>query len=194
MKRLPVSLCAAIWLASAAMSQSGPALSAAEAAKLLERTLQLMESTGTVVPGLPQAGAPAIESAKQALTNLKITPGNAAHTYTFLSSVRAYLAVADSTQKPFPFPEAGDKQFAELRASAERLDVYLRALLTAKETQLRSPDRDNLRRYREANEKLGPPAPESREWSSMATPSPTAGGSTSTSTRAISSTAASAGR
>jgi len=150
---------AALWLAPAALAQSGASLSTAEAAKLLERTAQLMESTSIVVPGLPQAGAPAIESAKQALTNLKITPGNSAHTYAFLTSVRAYLAVADSAPKPFPFPEAGDRQFGELRSNADRLEAYFRTLLTNKETQLRSPDRDNLRRYREANDRLSPSAP-----------------------------------
>ena len=162
MKKRMIGACAAIWLASAALAQTGASLSNAEAAKLLERTEQLMESTATAVPGLPQAGAPSFESAKQALTNLKITPGNSAHTYAFLSSVRTYLAVADSVAKPLPFPEAADRQFAELRGNADRLEAYFRSLLTAKETQLRSPDRDNLRRYREANERLSAPAPGKR--------------------------------
>jgi lysophospholipase L1-like esterase len=140
-------------------AQRGAGLSAAETATLLERTLQLMEAATIVVPGLPQAGAPAIENAKQALVNLKVTPGNSAHTYTFLSGVRAFLAVADATPKPFPFPAEGVKQMVELRENAERLEAHFRAVLEQKETQLRSPDRDNLRRYREANERTSAPAP-----------------------------------
>jgi hypothetical protein len=137
---------AALALAPLATAQRNGALSPADAASLLERTLQLMESATTVVPGLAQASAPAVEGARQALVNLKITPGQSANTYAFVSSVRAYLAVADATPKPYPFPETGAKQLAELRDDAGRLEAYFGALLDTKESQLRSPDRDNLRR------------------------------------------------
>ena len=149
---------AALAFAPLLAAQGNGALSPAEAAGLLERTLQLMESATVVVPGLAQASAPAAEGARQALVNLKITPGNSAHTYAFVAAVRAYLAVADATPKPFPFPEAASRQMAELRNDADRLEAHFRALLEMKEAQLRSPDRDNLRRYREANEKVGPPS------------------------------------
>lgn len=139
-------------------AQKSAALSTAEAAKLLDRSVQLMESTTLVVPGLPHAGAPAIEGAKQAVVNLKVTPGNSSHVYAFLTSLRAYLAVADSTPKPFPFPAEGLKQFAELREAADRVEAYFRVLLPQRELQVRNPDRDNLRRYQEANERLTPPA------------------------------------
>ena len=39
-----------------------------------------------------------------------------------------------------------------------RLEAHFRALLDSKDAQLRSPDRDNLVRYSEANRKLPPPA------------------------------------
>jgi lysophospholipase L1-like esterase len=152
--------CVALAIAPAMMAQQAGALSPADAAKLMERTEQLMESAAVVVPGLAQASAPAVDGVRQAITNLKITPGNAAHTYAFTSSVRAYLAVVDATPKPYPFPETGAKQLSELRENADRLEAYFRAVLDLKEGQLRSPDRDNLRRYREANEKIGPASPD----------------------------------
>jgi lysophospholipase L1-like esterase len=160
MKRSMKLWFAALALAPALLAQRGPALATADAAKLLDRAVQLMESTTVVVPGLPQAGAPAIEGAKQAVVNLRVTPGNSAHVYAFLTNARAFLAVADSTPKPFPFPAEGAKQFAELRESADRIEAWFRTLLDQKELQVRSPDRDNLRRYQEPNERLAPPSPD----------------------------------
>jgi lysophospholipase L1-like esterase len=151
---------ACFWAAAAmAWGQSGSAwLSDQDALKLERRTVQLMESTGLAVPGLARAGAPALEDARQALANLETAPQNAGHTFTFLSDARAYLGVSDTVPKPFPFPEEGRRQFGELRDAVDRLDAHFRALLELKEAQLRNPDRDNLKRYAEANEKLGPPS------------------------------------
>jgi lysophospholipase L1-like esterase len=109
---------------------------------------------------LTRAGAPALEDARQALANLETATQNAGHTFTFLSDVRAYLAISDTVPKPFPFPEEGRRQFGELRDAVDRLDAHFRALLDSKEAQLRDPDRDNLKRYAEANEKLGAPSPQ----------------------------------
>ncbi len=61
--------------------------------------------------------------------------------------------------RPFPFPEEARRQFGELRDAVDRLDAHFRALLDLKETQLRNPDRDNLKRYAEANRKTRPPPP-----------------------------------
>jgi len=144
-----------------AWAQSGGALlSDQDALKLEQRTVQLMESTGLAVPGLARAGAPAVEDARQALANLETAPRNAAHTFAFLSDARAYLGVSDTVPKPFPFPDEGRRQFGELRDAVDRLDSHFRALLEYKETQLGNPDRDNLARYAEANQKLGPPSPQ----------------------------------
>jgi len=153
---------ACLWAAAAmAWAQSGGALlSNQEALKLDQRAVQLMESTGLAVPGLARAGAPVLEDARQALANLEAAPQNAATTLTFLGDVRAYLGVADTVPKPFPFPEEGRRQFSELRDAVDRLDAHFRALLDSKEAQLRNPDRDNLKRYAEADEKLGPPSPQ----------------------------------
>jgi lysophospholipase L1-like esterase len=79
--------------------------------------------------------------------------------YDFLTNVRGYLALADAVPKPHPFPQEGRRQFAELREAADRADAHFRALLGAKETQLRSGDRDNLKRYAEANLRANPPQP-----------------------------------
>jgi len=151
---------ACFWAAAAmAWAQSGGALlSNVEALKLEQRTVQLMESTGMAVPGLARTGAPALEDARQALASLETAPQNAATTFTFLGDARAYLAISDTVPKPYPFPEEGRRQFGELRDAVDRLDSHFRALLDLQETQLRNPDRDNLKRYAEANEKLGPPS------------------------------------
>jgi len=152
---------ACFWAAvSLALAQSGALLSNQEALKLEQRTVQLIESTGLAVPGLARAGAPALEDARQVLANLQTAPQNAGNTYTFLGTARAYLAISDTVPKPFPFPEEGRRQFAELRDAVDRLDAHLRALLDAKEAQLRNPDRDNLHRYAEANEKVAAPNPQ----------------------------------
>jgi lysophospholipase L1-like esterase len=127
---------------------------------LYNRTVQLMESTSVAVPELARAGAPVVENARQAMATLRATPSqHGGLTYTFLTNLRAYLALADSVPKPFPFPEHAQKQFSELRDGYHRLDVHFRALLEQKESQLRNSDRDNLARYAEANLKLGPPQP-----------------------------------
>jgi lysophospholipase L1-like esterase len=139
---------------------AGALLSNQEAQKLEQRTVQLMESTGLAVPGLARAGAPALEDARQALSNLETAPQNAAVTFTFLGDARAYLAIADTVPKPYPFPEEGRRQFGELREAVDRIDAHFRALLDSKDAQLRNPDRDNLKRYAEANQKLGPPSPQ----------------------------------
>ena len=151
---------ACFWAAAAmAWAQSGGALlSNPDALKLEQRTVQLMESTGLAVPGLARAGAPALEDARQALANLETAPQNAGNTFTFLSVARAYLAISETVPRPYPFPEEGRRQFGELRDAVDRLDAHFRALLDLKEAQLRNPDRDNLTRYAETNEKLGAPS------------------------------------
>jgi lysophospholipase L1-like esterase len=59
--------------------------------------------------------------------------------------------------KPFPFPDEARRQFAELREAQVRAEAHFVELLDSKELRLRSPDRDNLRRYREANLKTPRP-------------------------------------
>ena len=145
--------------AAIALAESGGALLPnEEAIKLETRTMGLMESTGVAVPGLARAGAAALENGRQSLTNLKAAPQNAGETYVFLSNARAYLAISDAVPKPYPFSEEGRRQFGELRDAVDRLDLHFHALLDLKEAALRNPDRDNLKRYAEANARLGQPA------------------------------------
>lgn len=130
-----------------------------DALALYRRVAQLVESTTIAIPGLARAAAPLAENVRQSLANLEATSlQNSGLTYAFLANTRAYLALADSVPKPYPFPEQGRKQFAELRESVDRIESHFRALLEQKEGQLRSPDRDNLSRYAETNERLGSPA------------------------------------
>jgi lysophospholipase L1-like esterase len=129
-----------------------------EAFKHYDRMIQLMESTTVAVPGLVRAGAPVIENARQALVTMRGgSPRDGSLHYSMLVNARAYLALADAMPKPFPFPQEALRQFAELRAATERAESHFEALLAFKEAQLREPDRDNLRRYAEANSRVGAP-------------------------------------
>ncbi len=160
MKAAPLFLGALLALNSGA--QQNALLSPEETNRLFQRTVQLIESTAVTVPGLVRAAAPVLENARQTAATLERLPGqNSGVTYSFLSNVRAYLALADSIPKPFPFPAEGRKQFTELREALDRIESHFRALLEQKETQVRTADRDNLARYAEDNQRLGPPDPNS---------------------------------
>ena len=150
-------------LAPAIYSQPSPLLPAQAESELFHRSLQLIESTSAAVPGLARAAAPVLENARQALVNLENgTPGNSALIYDVLLNVRAYLSLADSLPKPYPFPEEAHKQFGELRDSADRMESHFRATLVRNQRQLRNPDRDNLGRYADADAKLAKPLPDQK--------------------------------
>jgi lysophospholipase L1-like esterase len=132
---------------------------AADALKLYKRSVELAESTAIAVPGLPRASAPLLENARQTLKSLEMTSGQA-HTgliYELTGKLRLYLAMWDSMAKPAPAPEASRKQLDELRSNMDSLEIYFRRLLESRETQVRGSDRDNLKRYAEANTQLPPP-------------------------------------
>lgn len=146
-------------LTPAAGAQPNPLLSNREALQVYKRSVQLMESTAVAVPELARAGAPVTENARQAVLNLERASGQpAALTNALLVNLRAYLALADSVPKPYPFPQEAAKQLAELREGVIRIESHFQALLDQKDTLLRGADRDNLRRYGEADARLGPPA------------------------------------
>jgi len=137
-------------------AQDSPLLSGADADQAFSRALQLTESTMITVPGLARAAAPVLENAKQAVVNLKVAGRrHAGHTYALLTNLRAYMALADSLPRPYPFSEEAARQFAELRAVNARIESHFRALLDSLHLQLRDPDRDNLERYAEANLRVG---------------------------------------
>ena len=130
-------------LTVAAYSQQPNALlPAKDASELFKRSLQLIESTAAAVPGLSRAAAPIVENARQALLNLETgTAGSVTQTYDLLVNVRAYLALAESVPKPYPFPEEGRKQFAELRDAVDRMESHFRATIDQTERRLRNPAR-----------------------------------------------------
>jgi lysophospholipase L1-like esterase len=131
-------------------------MTAKEMNELCQRSVQLMDAGGIAVPDLQRAAAPLIESVKQACIQLQARAGVGQPTYSLMADLRAYLSLADAVPKPFPFPEAARRQFAELRDDSARLDSHFRALLDSKDSQLRSSDRDNLKRFEDANRKLPP--------------------------------------
>jgi lysophospholipase L1-like esterase len=154
--------CISAGLAVLLSAQSAPPtalLSNADVNQLCGRLTELMEAEGAVIPGLERAAAPVIEATRQNCIQLQIQPGRAAHTYTLLANLRAYLALTDALPKPFPFPEAAERQFAELRGDFTRLDSHFRALAESVDGRLINPDPANLTRYADANRKLAAPNP-----------------------------------
>ena len=150
-------------LAHIALAQAPPRalLSMPDTLQLYNRVVNLIESTAVAVPGLSRAASPVLENTRESLQAIR-TAGqqNSGQTYLFLTNARSYLALADSVPKPYPFPDEAQRQFAELRGAIDRIESHFRALLDQKEAQLRVPDRDNIRRYSEANEKLGVVSPD----------------------------------
>ena len=151
-------------LASAAAAQTqapplqptGP-LNGQQAAETIGRCLQLMESTVTVLPTLKGSSVSLIADARSTLEDLQRRPGNASFTYHFLNDVQAYLQLADVLPHPADLPQEGRRQLNELHDDFGRLETYFNQLLINKEGQLRSPDRDNVRRYTTANQSLQAP-------------------------------------
>src|ERR1022692_2444189 len=108
--------------------------------ELCGRLGELMEAGGVAIPDLQRAAAPVIENTRQNCIQLRILPGRGQITYSLMTNLRAFLALADSVPKPFPFPEAAQKQLAELRDHATRLDAHFRALVESRDAQLTNPD------------------------------------------------------
>lgn len=155
---VPVLLIASL---APAQTQAPPALLPdAEARQLYLRTAQLMEAGGFAIPELARAGAPLIENLRQTVESLEFLGWrNPTLHYRILTNLRAYLLIADAVPKPVPFPEASRTQLAELRNAQATIEVYYQALIDDLQRQLRNPDRDNLRRYAEANTQLPAPSP-----------------------------------
>jgi lysophospholipase L1-like esterase len=152
------TLAVLILSASAALAQQSPILSGAQHASLLQRSVHLMESAAVTIPELARAGAPVTENARQAMEMVARTGQQPiTQTYKFVANLNAYLVLADSVPKPFPFPEEARKQLAELNDARDRLKAHLEAAIEQAEVRLRGSDRDNLRRYADANAQLAPP-------------------------------------
>ena len=132
-------------------------LTSAQVNELCSRLGELMEAGGVAIPDLQRAAAPVIENIRQNCIGLRIQPGRTQVTYSLMQNLRAFLALEDSVPKPFPFPDAAQRQLAELRDAAARLDAHFRALVESRDALLANPDPANLARYAEANRRLGAP-------------------------------------
>lgn len=127
---------------------------------LYERCLQLIEAGGVASPELGRAGMPLGENMRLALESLKFLGVRQPQLhYRFLANLRAYLLLAESVPKPVNFPAMARQQLAELRDHSLSVEAYFLAQIERLENELRQPDRDNLRRYRDANRALAPPNP-----------------------------------
>lgn len=133
---------------------------AQEAQQLYREIPELMEATGIVAPELARAGAPLTENVKQASQALLSGPArdHAELVYTLLTNAKIYLQLFDALPKPPAFSDDLRRQVELLRFKSEQVNVYFRSLLQLRENQIRSADRDNLRRYSDANRDLLPPA------------------------------------
>ena len=141
-------------------AQENPLLSPGDTDQLFTRSVQLVESTMITIPGLTRAAAPVLENTKQDLINLQSSSvRHTGLTYSFLTNLKAYQVLAGSLPKPYPFPLEASRQFDELRTIVDRIESHFHALLDLVEQRLQNPDRDNLNRYAEANNKTGPPQP-----------------------------------
>ena len=143
------------WLVAPMAAQSN-LLPGREVLAIEQRATQLMESISLLVPELSRAAAPLLENAKQAREGLILAPGgmHSGLIHNFLVNARAFAWLADAVPKPYPFPEEGRKQVTEYRDLLSKLEAHFPALLQQRESALRPADRDNVKRYAEANTRL----------------------------------------
>lgn len=151
------ALRAALLIPGLLLAQNRAALTPQQALDHYGRMMQLMDATAAAVPGLVRAGAPMVENARQSVDTLRRggNPNDMVTHYAFLANSRAYLGLADAMPKPDSFPQDARRQLNELRESVDRADGYLRSLMASRERVLANGDRDNLRRYEEANTRVG---------------------------------------
>ena len=154
MRTLTAVFFLAAWAQAQPVAPDPAMLAPQDVNQLCGRMTELMEAGGVAISELQRAAAPVIENVKGACIQLQIRAGRSQPSYLLLMNLRAYLALADAVPKPFPFPEAAQRQLAELRDDATRLDAHFRALIDTRDRQLVSPDPANLARYAEPNRRL----------------------------------------
>jgi lysophospholipase L1-like esterase len=146
-------------IAGPGAAQPPAALDDRQAQALYERTLHLVESSGVAIPELARAGAPLAENMRQTLDSLKFLGFRHAQLhYRYLTNLRAFLLLSDAVPKPVPFPGEAFKQLTELRQSLLAAEVFFEGQLERLMRDASNPDRDNVKRYAEANARLGPPS------------------------------------
>jgi lysophospholipase L1-like esterase len=120
-----------------------------------ERVLQLLEAGGMASPELGRAALPLGETMRNTVESLRfLGVRNPQLHYRFVTNLRAYLLLADTLPKPDGFPDVARQQLLELRDLLSRIDNYFDRQMVQVSVDPRGPDRDNLKRYREANSKL----------------------------------------
>ena len=154
---LLVALLAVFGPGPAPAQNDTPLLQPPQVNELCGRLSQLMEAGGVAVPDLQRASVPVIENTRQNCVQLRASPGRGDLTYSLIVNLKAYLALSDSVPKPFPFPEAAQKQLTELRDDTTRLEAHFRALMQSSDARFTNPDPAELKRYAEENRKLRPP-------------------------------------
>lgn len=141
-----------------AQSQDSARLNDRETTQLTGRIADLLDATRIVMPELSRAGAPLQENFRQGVSTLQTTASRS-HTgvlYRMLANAKAYLQLSDTLAKPADFSEDIRGQLGELREAIQRLDAHFLATLDYREQQVLGSDRDNLRRYADENETVGP--------------------------------------
>jgi lysophospholipase L1-like esterase len=148
---------AVFMLAASAWAQEAPkALTDQTVLAQYDRVLQLIEAGGVASPELGRAGVPLAENMRMAKESLQfLGVRNPELHYRFMANLKAYLLVADAVPKPANFPAMAKQQLAELRDGLLLIEAYFLKQVGQLQADLRSPDRDNLKRYKEANAALG---------------------------------------
>lgn len=148
-------------LAAAAWAQDAPKMLTDQTVLAqYDRVLQLIEAGGVASPELGRAGVPLAENMRMAKESLQfLGVRNPQLHYRFMANLKAYLLVAESVPKPVNFPAMAKQQLAELRDDLLLIEAYFLKQVEELQTDLRSPDRDNLKRYKDADATLSKPAP-----------------------------------
>lgn len=150
---------AVLMLAAAAWAQDAPkTLTDQTVIAQYDRALQLIEAGGVASPELGRAGVPLAENMRMAKESLQfLGVRNPQLHYRFMTNLKAYLLIAESVPKPVNFPAMAKQQLAELRDALLLIEAYFLQQVEQLQVELRSPDRDNVKRYKDANAALGKP-------------------------------------
>ncbi len=132
-----------------------------EAAALMDEIVDLMDASAIVVPEMARAGAPLAENVRQSIRTLEVSPGreHVGVIYSLLTNARVYLQLLDALPKPPAFSADVRAQVESMRTKVDSIELYFRTLLDRRELQLRAPDRDNLARYADDNDRRGQAPP-----------------------------------
>ena len=131
-----------------------------EVLKLADRGGQLADSIAIAVPDLSPASAPLREALRAARENLRMRVDSGPFIMALLNNLRAYQALMEAMPRTSAVSSEADSQMIELRALVNKLTAHFQSLVVQMEARIRSGDRDNVRRYAEANKLL--PAPSSK--------------------------------